>query len=374
MLFKKLNLRYGIQIALAVAISISLGYYFELNNPIATGVVTLATIQMTKRETLKIAFKRLIAFIAMIFMSMLIYNLIGFSVISYAIFIIIFTSINSYFNSSEVISSNIVMSAAFLVAKSTSWQVIKNEILVFIIGVGIGVIVNILAPVLSKDFSKKKNEIDEIHKKIYDILYDRFRGIYKIDDKKDSVSDEKNEILSKDDTDLSFYKNGRKIFEKIDDKISAYEHDKKVFDDLNDILNKSIIKLREHNGNMLLSEEDYYADYFEMRQRQLVILEDIWEKSKEIEYTLEESMIIADFLKEIRTQYHETNTNEKLLLMSEELLSFYREKDLPKTRLEFEIRAKLYHILNQIIYLLEIKYEFAKNLSLENRKKYWTGG
>lgn len=85
-------------------------------------------------------------------------------------------------------------------------------------------------------------------------------------------------------------------------------------------------------------------------------------------------MIIAGFLKEIRLQFHETNTNEKLLERSEELLDFYRKKELPKTRMEFEVRANLYNIFNKIVYLLEIKYEFVKNLSKDDIKKYWNGG
>lgn len=343
MLFQKIDFHYGIQIALAMAISITLGYYFELNNPIATGVVTLATIQMTKRETLKVAFRRFLAFIAMIIISVVIYNFIGFNVIGFFVFVIIFSSIISYFGAVEVLSSNIVMSTAFLVAKDTSWPVIQNEIIVFIIGVGIGVVVNILVPVFLKNFVEKKVEIDEIHKKIYDILYDRFRGIYKLEGK--SIVKEK-----------------------------AYDNDHLVFENANKLLDEYIAELKKHNGNMLLSEEDYYIEYFEMRKRQIIILQDIWEHSKNLEATLEESMIIADFLKEIRTQFHETNTNVKLLERSDQLMEFYRKKELPKTRMEFEIRANLYNIFNKIIYLLEIKYEFVKSLSQDDIKKYWMGG
>lgn len=343
MLFKKINFHYGIQISLAMAISIALGYYFKLNNPIAAGVVTLATIQNTKRETLKIAFRRFIAFLLMLILSVATYNIVGFNVVGFFVFVIIFSSAISYFKAVEVLSSNIVMSTAFLVAKNTSLAVIQNEFIVFIVGVGIGVFVNVMVPVFSNNFVDKKIEIDEIHKKIYDILFDRFRGIYKIEDK---------EV----------------------DKKQAYDKDFKLFVDANILLDNYIVELKNHNGNMLLYEEDYYIEYFEMRKLQMIILQDIWEHSKKLAVTLEESMIIAGFLKEIRLQFHETNTNEKLLERSEELLDFYRKKELPKTRMEFEVRANLYNIFNKIVYLLEIKYEFVKNLSKDDIKKYWNGG
>ena len=44
----------------------------------------------------------------------------------------------------------------------------------------------------------------------------------------------------------------------------------------------------------------------------------------------------------------------------------FKSMNLPSTRLEFENRAMLYQFLNDLEQLLVIKYEFMKNMSLQN--------
>lgn len=338
MFFQRIKLRYGVQVAIAMAASILLAKYFNVTNPIAAGVVTLATIQTTRKETLIVAFRRFIAFIGMLILTSIIFNLLGFNVYSYAVFMLIFISLNSYFDTTEVIVSNAVMATSFLVAGNTNFPTIKNEFIVFFVGVGIGILVNILAPVWSRNFTEEKDKLDNSFKELFDILYLRFKGIY---DK---------------------------------DKELAYAEDEKKFKAINKFIDESIDELMEHNGNMLLSEEHYYTDYFFMRKRQIAILQKVWHDSKILNTSFEESHMVAEFIKDIYTQYHETNTNERLLAKSSELLEYYRKQELPKTRQEFETRAKLFHMLNEIIDLLMIKYDFVKGLSEETRNKYWIGG
>ena len=58
--FKNFNFNFNIQIAIAMAIAIGLGYLLKLRYATAAGIVTLATVQSTKKETLRVAMKRLI--------------------------------------------------------------------------------------------------------------------------------------------------------------------------------------------------------------------------------------------------------------------------------------------------------------------------
>ena len=44
---------------------------------------------------------------------------------------------------------------------------------------------------------------------------------------------------------------------------------------------------------------------------------------------------------------------------------------MPKTRVEFENRAKLYHICLELEYFLELKYDFVQNLTEEQISLYW---
>ena len=49
-----------------------------------------------------------------------------------------------------------------------------------------------------------------------------------------------------------------------------------------------------------------------------------------------------------------------------------KENKLPKTREEFESRALLFQILNYTEDLLYIKKDFAKSLTDEEKKNFWS--
>ncbi len=97
--------------------------------------------------------------------------------------------------------------------------------------------------------------------------------------------------------------------------------------------------------------------YFQMRLQQIYILERVSPILQSIEPMPEKSKIIEllqSFAAKMGTGAYAESLRETL----HELLTYFREAALPKTRIEFEKRARLYHVLVELddFLLLKIRY------------------
>lgn len=336
----RVDIKFNLQIAIAMAISISLAYSLNLKYAAAAGIVTLATVQSTKRETLKIAAKRLVGYIIMVILSVIIFNIIGYNVIAYGVFVLIFGMINSFMGSVEVLSSNAVMATHFLDSASTDLVLISNENYIFVIGVGVGILVNILSPVLYPSFKDKRRELDEYMKGILHILQKRVQFDFEVD--------------------------GKEV-----DRQLAYLSDEAEFVRAKSFIAETKAMLYEYSGNRFMDDESYYLEYFDMRSNQLSFLENIWEDSKSLNTPTKEANDIGDFIGLIIREYKEYNGVTNLLDEGDELMKYFRDSQLPKDRKEFENRAILYIIMQDLISMLKLKRGFVHGLSYEIKKKYW---
>lgn len=338
----RFNLRFNIQIAVAMALAIFLGYYFELKYAAAAGIVTLATVQNTRKETLRISIKRVIGFIAMIVLAIIIFNTIGFNVIAFGLLVLLLGIFCTYFDMGLVLSSNAVMATHFLDTGSTSQFILLNEIYLFIIGVGIGVLVNIITPVGNRDFDSIKKKLDEDMKYIFILIAKKLRNDFEVE----------NKVLYQDVFDIYFR-----------NKITS----------LREFIKMAENSYFEEAENLIFQEDKYLVEYFYMRLDQLVILEKIYDSTKKIEIIRPEAERIASYIEHIAKMYKETNNVGSLIEEGYMLLADFRDSELPKDRPEFETRARLYMILEGLISCIEVKYFFVRGLSDEVKMKYWIG-
>lgn len=120
---------------------------------------------------------------------------------------------------------------------------------------------------------------------------------------------------------------------------------------------KDLIKNIE---NDLFGNNFYDLEYLELRQRQFSILTKIYEQSKKIDSSYLQTQKISNFIEEIHDNYDEENTAIELIEKANNLLIFFKRGDLPRTRIEFENRAILFIILEDLITFLREKYKFSK--------------
>ena len=80
---------------------------------------------------------------------------------------------------------------------------------------------------------------------------------------------------------------------------------------------------------------------------------------------------ISGFMNSVALSLRETNNGVKLLEESEKLRTYFEYDDLPTNRKEFENRAVLYQILCELQWFVQLKRDFAENMTKKQIEEFW---
>ena len=112
------------------------------------------------------------------------------------------------------------------------------------------------------------------------------------------------------------------------------------------------------HSDHLFHQTDYHIHYFEMRQRQSRILRNMAQHINTCHLAASESLILAQLFSKIAAQLSQTNPASDLLDEIERYLEVFRNRSLPKTREEFETRATLLQLLREAKTFIQVKVDF----------------
>ena len=307
----------SLKFALASVIAIALANLLGLKYATTAGIITILSIQNTKKETLKIAARRAAAFVCALVIAAVSFGILGFSIIGFAVYLFAFSCVCLFLGWPEAISMCSVLVLHFLTERGMEVWLLWNETLLFVIGAGMGILANLHLHRKSDEFDKLALQADEKMKQT-------LRSV------------EKN--LLKADT---------------GEEDTAYHLEQL------DVMLSSLRECAHRNwNNTFLKTSVYETEYVSMRIRQAEVLHHIHNCMGMMESIPEQARMVAKLLSKIEKEYERNNTVETLL---EELFSLYesmRQEPLPQSREEFEARAVLFYILKQIEDFLKIKRAF----------------
>lgn len=315
----KEQLAKSLKIAAAAFMSIALAGELGLNYSSTAGIITILSIRNTKRETLQSAANRGLAFLCALVLSAACFFLIGYNLWGFAVFLLLFSLFVLSVGWGEALGNVSVLVSHILAEQRMGPGEVANETMLFLIGTGTGILVNLHLHKNQMEFDKLAGEVDA---QIKQILHNMSRYLPR--------------------EDRSGYGSG-------------------CFERLEKALNAARACAVANYGNTVRSGDPFELDYIEMREKQSVLLREIYGNIVRIQYLPEQALQVAGLLGQIEQDYHRENTVEGLLEKLEALLLQMREQRLPQSREEFEARAILFYILMQIRNLLELKREFWKN-------------
>ncbi len=316
-LFKTLKIVVAAVLAIIVAGEIGLKYY-----PTA-GIITVLSIQNTKRETLKTALNRACSYLCAIVLAAGAYYLMGFTLWAFGVYLFIFVLLCMVVGWKDGIVMNSVLVTHFMTEQSMTWPLILNETLLFVIGVGFGIIINLHLKRKGDVFERSAAEVDNQIKKILCIIAEQLKQV----------------------------------------ELNATA--KEEFEKLHGLLDKAKHCAVENYNNNLRKPDETELNYIRMREHQSDVLEDIEESVKMLKCFPKQSEQVAELFNRTEQCFHKDNTVEELLADLEGLFGDMKSQMLPQTRDEFEARAILFYILMQMKSLLQIKRDFV----LENIRR-----
>lgn len=348
--FKSLNwlslLKTGIGTAIAIILAEAIGLAYSPS----AGIITLLTIQNTKKETIQIAFRRILAFVLAVLIAFILFTTIGYTPIVFGLFALIFVALCNLLGLQDGISMNAVLTTHFLIEQTMDIGMILNEVALLFIGMGIGIVINLIMPRNIKKIQLEQRDFEEEMKVTLRSLADDLR--YK--DKSLVLENDKGPSVIRENSKKLGSKRKTTDFTKLDRKLKV-------------LINKAKV----NSGNTLLSDTSYLISYLHMREHQIDGLKSISKLINQIPVLLEQSIHLADYMDHVAESFHELNNVKDLLADIDGLYDHYRKDKLPESREEFEYRAILFQILNELEHFLRIKREFVLEIENKNLKSYW---
>lgn len=305
-----------IKIADSAILSIFLATIFHLEFAVSAGIITILTIQPTKKETLQTAAGRFYAFMAALVIAFISFSLLEYTLLAFMLYLILFIFVCQTFGWYSSMAMNSVLISHFLTFGNMNLTSVLNEIFIFTIGVGIGIIANL---------HLRKN-VDYILK-----------------------------LQHETDTQI------KQILKKMSERIlyqDVSDYNEKSFQELKTSILKAQTIADQNYKNQFNKNDTYDIDYIQMRDKQYHVLYEMYKSTRTLETTPITAKVVSDLFLEISISYHRENTVEELLVHFYGIRDEMKKQPLPTMRKEFEDRARLFILLNYIEEFLKIKRDF----------------
>lgn len=315
---KSYNVTKAFKIALAAVLSILTAQLLGLDYAVTAGIITVLSIQNTKRETLKTARNRGLAFLCALLIAYLCYHFMGFHVIAFVVYLFWFAFVCLNAKWGEAIAMDSVLISHFLAESNFGAALVLNEVLLFSIGVFWGILMNLHLRKSADAFARLSEVVDM---EIKMILHKMSKQLQTTDLKREQID----------------------CFSQLDIKIQAAKE----------------CALQNWN-NTLWNQNTYELDYIKMRENQSRVLRNIGQSIVMIRALPAQAQQVADFFGAVEVQYHRENDVEELIEILENITKQMKQEKLPVDREEFEARAVLFYILKQVEEFLLLKNSFVK--------------
>lgn len=308
------NLAFKMSISATIALLI--GNALGLQYATVGAVIAILSIQDTRKKALIISYKRIIACSMGILLSVMLYSLLGNGTLIFGLFLIVLIPLTSRLKAQEGMVPSVVLSTHFLVANNITIELIFNEVLLMIIGIGVAAIANIFMPSLEDKFKDDKEWIEEHYRIIINKM-------------------SKSLITHAVDIDE------QKLINEVEERL--YTSKETAYKIVN---------------NQFFKSSSYYTDYINMRINQFDTIKRMRLHFQRFNIPVEQMNVMADFTLCVSENISEMNDCKSLLMDLEILRIEFKKMELPKTREEFESRAQLLQFLNDMEEFLLIKRNF----------------
>ena len=290
-----------------------------LLNPMTAGVIALLSLSDTRRTMLKLAQERLVSMVLALALAWLLFASLGFNLLSLALFLVIYVPLSYRLQ----LMSGLVASTV-LVTQLLGWQSLAasywlNQVGLFAIGAGLALAFNSYMPSKEDLILAHRARIEDQLRQLLLTIHDSLR---------------QPQASPRRETDLA--------------ALAA----------LNQELEAALTTVLAERDNRLFKQTNYDVHYVEMRQAQAQLLEQMMTTLPDCFLESEESKVLAGIFYLTASQLETANPGAYLMADIQALLAYYRERPLPVSRQEFENRARLFQLLNDLSRFIALKVAF----------------
>ncbi|MBC1371224.1 aromatic acid exporter family protein [Listeria booriae] len=313
----KIGLR-TVKTAVGATLAILIAEWLGLEYAVSAGLITVLSIQNTKKGSIQLAVQRVYSTVIALTISAIFFLLLGFNAIAFGLYLLVFIPIAVRLKVTDGIVVSSVLVTHILVEQSLSLFWFTNEMLLMAVGAGIGILLNLYMPKMDIEMKQQRQKIESIMRQIFFCF----------------AQDLKREPV--------------------------YLDEKKLIKQLSAYLTEANEQSRRHFDNQLFADSRYYIKYIDMRTVQLRVIKQMSLSIQSVSILTNHATKMAELVEKTALSISEQNPAEDLIEDVNQILTDFRQSELPKTREEFEGRALLFQFLNDLRYLLELKRDFTQ--------------
>lgn len=313
MSWKKLLLQGG-KVAAGAALAIAFAGALGLDSGMTAGIITILSIQGTKRDTWRLACERVLAFGCAMLLAAGCFSLLGYTLVGFAVYLLLFTMVCACLGWSHALAMISVLVTHVYAAGALSGGLLLNELALLLIGAGCGMVVNLHLHPRTEEARRLSEEMDSG-------MVAALRA-----------------IASTPEDDAPFVR-------------------------LEKTLEKAERLAAENRANRLLTRGPDETDYVLLRKSQFRVLTQMRRDMLAVGAKTPQQEAVCALLCQVAEEYHRDNDVSALLARRNELLAEMKRQALPTARPEFESRAVLYGVLLRLEDFLMRKRDYmqAKN-------------
>lgn len=311
-----------IKTAIGAMLALVIAQLFGLDNASTAAVIALLSVQSTKRQSVIVAMKRFAACIAGMMLATLLFEGAAYTPITIGLLLFLYIPVMAKLQLQDGIVPGFVIIMQMYVKGHISLDFIVNQVSIILIGIIVALLVNLYMP-------STENKLREIAKETEENMKQLLLQLSRFIRQKEPVWNDEFEIRTAESI-----KAGKLI-------------------------------AKRNGENSFFRKENYYEAYFRMRSEQIAIIQRVVPSILHLPSTFEQSEMVAHFIENIGVSLHESYLGTQLLDNVRELKATFREMELPKTRQEFETRAALLVLMNEIERFISLETLFYEKLSTQ---------
>lgn len=245
--------------------------------------------------------------------------LFGFHPLVFGLYLLVFIPLSIHFDLAEGIAVSSVLITHYLVASEMPLNLIINEYLLMIIGVGCALVANLYMPNTEKKIQEDQAVVEVSMKK----------------------------MLGQ----MSNYLNQPAKEEQLRQECLS----------LREFVREAQVRAQEFEENRFFSGNSYYFEYFAMRRLQLKVLSDMLQILNRLDAEPDDVKELRELFEFTAQTLAEDNDGAEIVNKIMETDQRYQQKQLPESRQAFEERAMLFQLFQLFQDFIEIKAGFYRN-------------
>lgn len=314
-----------IKTAIAALAALYTAYYLGLDTPLSAGLLAILGVEVTRMKGLKSALVRFTASVLGLFFASLLFTLLGFHIWTISLFILLVFPILSRVQLKDgIVTSSVIVFHVFA-RESVTTDLIGNEIMLLLTGLGWATIINFLyMPKEDNNLALLRRQTEQSFADIFQLMGQTLRN-------------------------PALVWSGEELLQA------------------NKAIEQGLRRAEMNQENRLWGQDrsawNYYPIYFEMRRQQLESIQQmllqlsyVYDSLPQGELVAEQFDILAD---NVKSEVYEGAVERKLPELEEQ----FKAMPLPKSRQEFEVRAAILQLMHELARYLNIAKRLKKQRS-----------